>query len=84
MTHIYSLRIVPQRCHGIELSYPQRLMWCSKGATRHYTHFPMKTVAFAATTQRVLPSRQLDLTIQHETIREVIPATRRWWFATLG
>jgi hypothetical protein len=44
----------------------------------------MKTVAFAATTQWVLPSGQLDLTIQHETIRGVIPAMRRWWFETLG
>lgn len=44
----------------------------------------MKPVASAGTTQRLLPSGQLELTIAHDTIRGVTPAMLRWWFETLG
>lgn len=45
---------------------------------------PMKPVTSARTTQRVLPTGQLLLTIEHDTIRGVTPAMLRWWFETLG
>jgi hypothetical protein len=45
---------------------------------------PMKSVASAKTTQTVMPSGQLVLTIEHDTIRGVSPPMLRWWFETLG
>ena len=45
---------------------------------------PMKTVASARTTQRILPSGQLELTIEHDTVRGVTPPMLRWWFENLG
>ncbi|MBE0592617.1 MAG: hypothetical protein IH616_09490 [Gemmatimonadales bacterium] len=45
---------------------------------------PMKSVESARTTQAVLPSGQLRMTIEHDTIRGVTPAMLRWWFETLG
>lgn len=44
----------------------------------------MKPVASAKTTQSRLPSGQLELTIEHDTVRGVTPAMLRWWFETLG
>ena len=45
---------------------------------------PMKSVASAKTTQTVLANGQLELTIEHDTVRGVTPAMLRWWFETLG
>lgn len=45
---------------------------------------PLKPVTTATTSQSVLPSGQLLLTIEHETIRGVSPAMLRWWFENLG
>lgn len=45
---------------------------------------PMKPVTSAKTTQSMLPSGQLVLTIEHERIRGVTPQMLRWWFETLG
>lgn len=45
---------------------------------------PMKTVASARTTQRILPTGQLELTIEHDTVRGVTPTMLLWWFQTLG
>lgn len=45
---------------------------------------PMKPVASARTTQAILPSGQLELTIEHDTIRGVTPVMLRWWFENLG
>jgi len=45
---------------------------------------PMKPVASARTTQAILPSGQLELTIVHDTVRGVTPAMLRWWFESLG
>lgn len=45
---------------------------------------PMKPVTSARTSQAVLPTGQLLLTIEHDTIRGVTPAMLRWWFETLG
>ncbi len=45
---------------------------------------PMKTVGSAKTTQAILPNGQLQLTIEHDTVRGVTPAMLRWWFETLG
>lgn len=44
----------------------------------------MKPVESARTTQTILPGGQLELTIEHDTIRGVTPAMLRWWFETLG
>lgn len=44
----------------------------------------MKPVASAKTTQSILLSGQLELTIDHDTVRGVTPAMLRWWFETLG
>jgi hypothetical protein len=44
----------------------------------------MKSVATARTTERRLSSGQLQLTIEHDTIRGVTPAMLRWWFENLG
>lgn len=44
----------------------------------------MKAVASARTSQALLPGGQLELTIQHDTIRGVTPAMLRWWFENLG
>ena len=44
----------------------------------------MKPVASARTTQSILPSGQLDLTIEHDTVRGVTPTMLRWWFENLG
>ena len=45
---------------------------------------PMKSAASAKTTQSVLPSGQLLLTIEHDVIRGVSPSMLRWWFENLG
>lgn len=45
---------------------------------------PMKSVASAKTTQSRLPTGQLELTIEHDTVRGVTPAMLQWWFETLG
>ena len=44
----------------------------------------MKPLASARTAQSVLPTGQLLLTIEHDTVRGVTPAMLRWWFETLG
>ena len=44
----------------------------------------MKPVASARTTQVNLPNGQLELKIEHDTIRGVTPAMLRWWFENLG
>jgi hypothetical protein len=44
----------------------------------------MKSVSSARTAQAILPSGQLDLTIEHDTIRGVTPAMLHWWFENLG
>jgi DAPG hydrolase PhiG domain len=45
---------------------------------------PMKPVASARTSQSILPSGQLELTIKHDTVRRVTPTMLRWWFENLG
>lgn len=45
---------------------------------------PMKSVATAKTAQSILTTGQLELTIEHDTIRGVTPAMLRWWFENLG
>lgn len=45
---------------------------------------PMKPLATATTSQSILPTGQLLLTIEHDTIRGVSPPMLRWWFETLG
>ena len=45
---------------------------------------PMKPVSSARTTQALLPSGQLELTIEHDTVRGVTPVMLRWWFENLG
>lgn len=45
---------------------------------------PMKAVSSARTTQSLLPSGQLLLTIEHDVIRGVTPPMLRWWFENLG
>ena len=44
----------------------------------------MKLVTSAKTTQSILPSGQLELTIDHDLIRGVTPPMLRWWFENLG
>lgn len=44
----------------------------------------MKPVESARTTQALLPNGQLELTIEHDTVRGVTPAMLRWWFENLG
>jgi DAPG hydrolase PhiG domain len=45
---------------------------------------PMKPVTSARTTQSILSSGQLELTIEHDVIRGTTPAMLRWWFENLG
>lgn len=45
---------------------------------------PMKPVASARTTQTVVATGQLVLTIEHDTVRGVTPTMLRWWFENLG
>lgn len=45
---------------------------------------PMKPVSSARTTQALLPTGQLELTIKHDTIKSVSPAMLCWWFENLG
>lgn len=45
---------------------------------------PMKSVASATTTQSILPTGQLVLAIEHDTVRGVTPTMLRWWFENLG
>ena len=45
---------------------------------------PMKPVTTATTSQSILPTGQLLLTIEHDTIRGVSPAMLRWWFENIG
>lgn len=45
---------------------------------------PMKPLASARTTQAILANGQLELTIDHDTVRGVSPAMLRWWFENLG
>ena len=45
---------------------------------------PMKHVNSARTSHSVLPTGQLLLTIEHDTIRGVSPTMLRWWFENLG
>lgn len=44
----------------------------------------MKAVASAKTTQSILPSGQLLLTIEHAPLQGVTPPMLRWWFENLG
>lgn len=44
---------------------------------------PMKPVASARTSREVLPTGQLLLTIEHDTIRGVSPPMLRWWLANM-
>jgi hypothetical protein len=44
----------------------------------------MKSIASARTTRTVLPTGQLQLTIEHETIRGVSPQMLRWWLANMS
>lgn len=44
----------------------------------------MKPVGSARSTQTILPGGQLELTIEHDTIRGVTPTMLRWWFENLG
>jgi hypothetical protein len=44
----------------------------------------MKPVASARATQAILANGQLELTIEHDTVRGVTPAMLRWWFENLG
>lgn len=44
----------------------------------------MKPVGSARTSQTILANGQLELTIEHDTIRSVTPAMLRWWFEHLG
>ena len=44
----------------------------------------MKSIESAKTTQLILPSGQLLITIEHDTIRGVTPPMLRWWFENLG
>ncbi|MGE3807717.1 MAG: hypothetical protein AB7K24_23895 [Gemmataceae bacterium] len=44
----------------------------------------MKPVDSARTTQSILRSGQLELTIEHDTVRGVTPTMLRWWFENLG
>jgi hypothetical protein len=45
---------------------------------------PFKTVASALTSQALLPNGQLELRIEHSTVRGVTPSMLRWWFENLG
>lgn len=45
---------------------------------------PMKPLASARTTQTTIATGQLELTIEHDTVRGVTPAMLRWWFENLG
>ena len=45
---------------------------------------PMKAVTSARTPQTKLATGQLELTIEHDTIRGVDPVMLRWWFENLG
>lgn len=44
----------------------------------------MKPVESARTSQAILANGQLELTIEHDTIRRVTPAMPLWWFEHLG
>jgi hypothetical protein len=44
----------------------------------------MKSVSSAKTTQSVLPSGQLLLTIEHDVTLGLSPPMLRWWFENLG
>ena len=45
---------------------------------------PMKSLTSATTTQKILSTGQLELTIAHDTIKGVSPPMLRWWFENLG
>jgi len=45
---------------------------------------PMKSFASARTSRTVLPTGQLQLTIEHDVIRGVSPQMLRWWFENLS
>lgn len=45
---------------------------------------PMKPFASARTSRAILPTGQLQLTIEHDTIRGVSPPMLRWWFENLS
>jgi hypothetical protein len=45
---------------------------------------PLKAPSTARTSASVLPSGQLLLTIEHDTVRGVTPPMLRWWFENLG
>lgn len=44
----------------------------------------MKPVTSARTSQSILPTGQLELTIEHDVLRGVTPPMLRWWFENLG
>jgi hypothetical protein len=44
----------------------------------------MKAVTSARTSQSLLPTGQLQLTIEHAVLRGVTPPMLRWWFENLG
>ena len=45
---------------------------------------PLKPVSSARTSETLLASGQLQLTIEHDVIRGVSPPMLRWWFENLG
>lgn len=45
---------------------------------------PMKPLASARTTRTLLPTGQLQMTIEHDTIRGVTPQMLRWWLENLS
>ncbi len=45
---------------------------------------PLKALASAKTTQQRLPNGQLEMTIEHDTLRGLAPPMLRWWFENIG
>jgi hypothetical protein len=45
---------------------------------------PMKSLASARTTRTLLPTGQLQMTIEHEPIRGVSPRMLRWWLENMS
>jgi hypothetical protein len=68
--------------HVIARLYNQNAAFASACRAAHVGG--MKLVTSAKTTQLMLPSGQLELTIEHDLLRGVTPPMLRWWFANLG
>ena len=68
---------------GVTVQTPMRLKRLPIPTERPHVG-PMKPVSSAQTTQAILPTGQLLLTIEHAPIRGVTPPMLRWWFETLG